>query len=202
MTPQLYLASRSPRRQELLQQIGVAYRLIDIEVDESPRAGESPSEYVLRVSQDKALAGQKLRQGGEYLPVLAADTCVVVAGAMLGKPRDRQEGLWMLQQLSGSTHQVYTAVALAAASLESRLSVSQVSFRPLSLSECEAYWASGEPADKAGAYGIQGLAAQFIRELRGSYSGVMGLPLYETAELLRQAGIELLSRYHPQAEAE
>ncbi len=202
MTPQLYLASRSPRRQELLQQIGVAYRLIDIEVDESPRAGESPREYVLRVSQDKALAGQKVRQGGEYLPVLAADTCVVVAGRMLGKPRDRQEGLWMLQQLSGSTHEVYTAVALAAASLESRLSVSQVSFRPLSLRECEAYWASGEPADKAGAYGIQGLAAQFIRELRGSYSGVMGLPLYETAELLRQAGIELLSRYHPQAEAE
>ena len=90
MTPQLYLASRSPRRQELLQQIGVAYRLIDIEVDESPRAGESPREYVLRVSQDKALAGQKVRQGGEYLPVLAADTCVVVAGRMLGKPRDRQ----------------------------------------------------------------------------------------------------------------
>jgi septum formation protein len=199
MMPQVYLASRSPRRRELLQQIGVAYRLIDIEVDETPCAGEIPAEYVLRVSQDKALAGQKCCREAECLPVLAADTCVVVDGRMLGKPADRQEGLWMLQQLSGRTHEVYTAVALAAAVLETRLSISQVSFRPLSARERAAYWASGEPRDKAGAYGIQGLAAQFICDLRGSYSGVMGLPLYETAELLQRGGIELLSLYDLQA---
>jgi septum formation protein len=111
---------------------------------------------------------------------------------MLGKPADREEGAWMLRQLSGATHRVYTAVALDDARLTTRLSVSKVSFRPLSQAEIMAYWNSGEPADKAGGYAIQGLAAQFIRELRGSYSGVMGLPLFETAELLRGAGIELL----------
>lgn len=197
MAPRVYLASRSPRRRELLQQIGIAYRLLDIEVDETPRSGESPDEYVLRVSQDKAVAGRKCCREAEYLPVLAADTCVVVDGRMLGKPRDRREGLWMLQQLSGRRHEVYTAVALAASDLQTRLSVSQVSFRPLTAREREAYWASGEPADKAGAYAIQGLAAQFINHLQGSYSGVMGLPLFETAELMRHAGIELFSQGDP-----
>ncbi len=192
MHPSVYLASRSPRRRELLAQIGVAYRLLDIEVDERLRQGESPSDYVLRVSQDKAVAGLEACQGTERLPVLAADTCVVVADRMLGKPADREEGLWMLRQLSGATHRVYTAVALDDGRLTTRLSVSEVSFRPLGEAEMVAYWASGEPADKAGGYAIQGLAAQFIRELRGSYSGVMGLPLFETAELLRGAGIELL----------
>ena len=190
----LYLASRSPRRRELLEQIGVTYRLLDIEVDERVREGESPSDYVLRVSQDKAVAGLKACRGGESLPVLAADTCVVVGGRMLGKPADREEGLWMLRQLSAATHQVYTAVALDDGSLTSRVSVSEVSFRALSEAEMAAYWDSGEPVDKAVGYAIQGLAAQFIRELRGSYSGVMGLPLFETAELLKGAGIELLSR--------
>ncbi len=192
MDPMIYLASHSPRRRELLEQIGVAYRLLDIEVDEGVREGESPSDYVLRVSQDKAVAGLEACRGAESLPVLAADTCVVVAGRMLGKPGDREEGLWMLGQLSGATHQVYTAVALDDGRLTTRLNVSEVSLRPLSEAEMAAYWASGEPADKAGGYAIQGLAAQFIRELRGSYSGVMGLPLYETAELLKGAGIELL----------
>lgn len=197
MAPRIYLASRSPRRRELLQQIGIAYRLLDIEVDETPRSGESPDEYVLRVSQDKAVAGRKCSRETECLPVLAADTCVVVDGRMLGKPRDRREGLWMLQQLSGRRHEVYTAVALAASDLQTRLSVSQVSFRSLTAREREAYWASGEPADKAGAYAIQGLAAQFISHLQGSYSGVMGLPLFETAELMRHAGIELFSQGDP-----
>ncbi|MEJ2453082.1 MAG: Maf family protein [Candidatus Thiodiazotropha sp.] len=192
MDPMVYLASRSPRRRELLEQIGVAYRLLDIEVDEGVREGESPSDYVLRVSQDKAMAGLETCREAESLPVLAADTCVVVAGRMLGKPSDREEGLWMLRQLSDATHRVYTAVALDDGRLTTRLSVSEVSLRPLSEAEMAAYWASGEPADKAGGYAIQGLAAQFIRELRGSYSGVMGLPLYETAELLKGAGIELL----------
>ena len=188
----IYLASRSPRRRELLHQLGVSHRLIDIEVDEQVRAGESPSDYVLRLSQDKAVAGLAARQGGESLPVLAADTCVVIDGQMLGKPADPQEGLSMLQRLSGATHRVYTAVALDDGRLATRLSVSEVSFRSLSEAEMAAYWATGEPADKAGGYAIQGLAAQFVRELRGSYSGVMGLPLFETAELLRDAGIELL----------
>jgi septum formation protein len=192
MQPLIYLASRSPRRRELLQQIGVEHRLLDIEVDERVREGESPSDYVLRVSQDKAVAGLEVCKGVESLPVLAADTCVVVADRMLGKPADRVEGLWMLRQLSGATHRVYTAVALDDGHLATRLSVSEVRFRPLSEDEMTAYWASGEPADKAGGYAIQGLAAQFISELRGSYSGVMGLPLFETAELLRGAGIELI----------
>ncbi len=189
----IYLASRSPRRRELLRQIGAPHRLLDIEVDERVVPGESPSEYVLRVSQDKARAGISSLAGCEMLPVLAADTCVVAEGRILGKPADREEGIRMLRLLSGGKHRVYTAVTLGNGGLASRLSVSEVSFRPLDEGEMAAYWASGEPQDKAGAYAIQGLAAQFINELRGSYSGVMGLPLYETAELLRQAGIELLS---------
>ncbi|MCU7813233.1 MAG: Maf family nucleotide pyrophosphatase [Candidatus Thiodiazotropha sp. (ex Notomyrtea botanica)] len=193
MAPLVYLASRSPRRRELLLQIGVPHKLLDIEVDESPRDGESPSDYVQRVSQDKAVAGLNARKAGEYLPVLAADTCVVIDGLMLGKPRDRDEGIWMLQQLSGRMHEVYTAVALDNGQLETRLSVSQVSFRPMTPVEIAKYWERGEPADKAGGYAIQGLAAMFINDLRGSYSGVMGLPLFETAELLSRAGIELLS---------
>jgi septum formation protein len=196
MRPLLYLASRSPRRRELLLQIGVSHDLLDIEVDEGVWAGESPSDYVLRLSQEKAMAGLAARRGVKNLPVLAADTTVVTAGSMLGKPTDREHGLWMLRQLSGATHRVYTAVALGNGhkeGLATRLSVSEVSFRPLSESEMAAYWASGEPADKAGGYAVQGLAAQFISELRGSYSGVMGLPLFETAELLRGAGIELLT---------
>ncbi|MCU7828891.1 MAG: Maf-like protein [Candidatus Thiodiazotropha sp. (ex Myrtea sp. 'scaly one' KF741663)] len=193
MEPLVYLASRSPRRRELLLQIGVPHKLLDIEVNETPRDGESPSDYVERVSQDKAVAGLNTRKAGEYLPVLAADTCVVIDGRMLGKPRDRDEGIWMLQQLSGRTHEVYTAVALDNGQLETRLSLSQVSFRPITPVEIVQYWERGEPADKAGGYAIQGLAAMFINDLRGSYSGVMGLPLFETAELLSRAGIELLS---------
>lgn len=192
MRPLIYLASRSPRRRELLRQIGVPHRSLDIEVDERVRAGESPSDYVLRVSQEKARAGLRASERGERLPVLAADTSVEAAGRMLGKPADREEALWMLRLLSGNTHRVYTAVALGDGRLKSRLSVSEVGFRPLEEAEIAAYWASGEPADKAGGYAIQGLAAQFISQLSGSYSGVMGLPLFETAELLRGAGIELL----------
>lgn len=192
MGPLIYLASRSPRRRELLTQLGVTYRLLDIEADETPGPGESPADYVLRVSRAKAKIGRKAVAGAQLLPVLAADTCVVVEGCMLGKPRDREEGLRMLQRLSGKRHHVYTAVALADGGLQSRLSLSRVTFRTLSRRECEAYWESGEPADKAGGYAIQGRAAQFISDLQGSYSGVMGLPLYETAELLRRGGIEWL----------
>lgn len=187
---QLYLASASPRRHELLQQIGLAYRPLDVNVDEVPRPEESPEIYVLRVALAKAKAGNALLSVSEPSWVLAADTSVVVDNRILGKPRDKKNGIAMLRCLSGAIHHVYTAVALVDKEREgSRLSVSAVSFRCLSAGECEEYWSSGEPADKAGGYAIQGRGAMFISRLEGSYSGVMGLPLFETAELLRDFGL-------------
>lgn len=180
----LYLASASPRRRELLDQIAVRYRTLAVNVDESRRAGEPPELYVLRLALDKARAGRARLAPDDYRPVLGADTAVVIDGDILGKPRDRDHALAMLARLSGTTHHVYTGVALAGQVEDSRLSVSTVRFRPLTLAECAAYWQTGEPADKAGAYAIQGRGAVFIARLEGSYSGVMGLPLYETAELL------------------
>ncbi|MCU7906710.1 MAG: Maf family nucleotide pyrophosphatase [Candidatus Thiodiazotropha sp. (ex Epidulcina cf. delphinae)] len=191
--PLIYLASRSPRRRELLRQIGVSHSPADIEVDECVHPAESPEAYVLRLAIEKVRAGLLLTNEMERLPVLAADTTVVIGGEILGKPRDREQGLSMLRRLSGHTHEVYTAVALGSRRIETRLSLSRVTFRPMSGTEIEAYWESGEPADKAGGYAIQGLGAQFVKELQGSYSGVMGLPLFETAELLRGEGIELMN---------
>ncbi|MEJ2612707.1 MAG: Maf family protein [Candidatus Thiodiazotropha sp.] len=188
--PQIYLASRSPRRRELLSQIGIDYQLVDIEVDERLQSGELPLNYVQRLAADKAQAGLDASIGGSYLPVLAADTSVVVKGEVFGKPENRDHGVWMLRQLSGNVHQVYSAVALCAEAIEIRVSISQVIFRAMSEVEIQAYWDTGEPVDKAGGYGIQGVGAQFVKRLEGSYSGVMGLPLFETAELLRHVGIE------------
>jgi septum formation protein len=189
----VYLASASPRRRELLRQIGVAYRLVPVEVDERPLRGESPSGYVARLALAKARAGvEETRARRQPHPVLGADTAVVVDGAILGKPRDREEGLTMLSRLSDREHRVLSAVALATATRDAvKIRESQVRFRELTRAECLAYWDSGEPLDKAGGYGIQGLAAAFVAELRGSYSGVIGLPLFETAELLREFGIPL-----------
>lgn len=183
----LHLASASPRRAELLRQIGVDFALLLPAIDESRRDDEAAELYVLRLALEKARAGVQMLPKGETGLVLGADTVVVCNGEVLGKPADRQEALSMLSRLSGQTHKVMTAIALVDDSGEehSRLSVSQVRFRALSETEIEAYWQSGEPADKAGAYAIQGLAAIFIEHLEGSYSGVMGLPLYETAELLQ-----------------
>ncbi|MEW8506943.1 MAG: Maf family protein [Candidatus Thiodiazotropha sp.] len=189
-TPVIYLASRSPRRRELLQQIGVTHALLDIDVDEAQRHDEDAAGYVQRLAREKAEAGVAVARGGEYLPVLAADTSVVIDGRLLGKPRDRADGLRMLRLLSGRTHQVYTAVALAWQGVAIELSLSEVSFRQLSDAEIAAYWATGEPADKAGSYAIQGVGARFVSMLHGSYSGVMGLPLFETAELLGRCGIQ------------
>lgn len=189
----VYLASLSPRRQELLQQIGVSYELLPVNVDETPADDESAEDYVQRLALAKARAGWSSLAGKKRLPVLGADTVVVANGALMGKPRDRQQANAMLQALSGSTHEVLTAVALAFERSLVRLNISRVTFRTLSLSECEAYWDTGEPADKAGAYAIQGLGAAFITHLEGSYSGVMGLPLFETAELLQESGIRLLN---------
>ena len=188
----VYLASASPRRRELLAQIGVRYTLISCDIPEIPLDGESPQNFVLRMAVEKAQAGKGIVGDTGQKPVLGADTAVVVDNEILGKPRDRQHALSMLQQLSGRRHEVISAVALITDKVETRISSSQVSFRSLAKSEIEAYWASGEPQDKAGAYGIQGKAAIFIDRLEGSYSAVMGLPLFETADLLQAAGIRLL----------
>ena len=186
----IYLASASPRRRELLEQIGVSYRVVRVEVDEDRQPGEQPELYVLRLALHKAKAGHVRLRADDVGPVLGADTSVVIDGEVLGKPADQAQGVAMLRRLSGATHHVYTGVALVDHDHQAtRLSVSTVSFRPLSLAECERYWRSGEPADKAGGYAIQGRGAVFISRLEGSYSGVMGLPLFETAELLREFGI-------------
>ena len=185
--PLLCLASQSPRRRDLLWQIGVPHKVTAARVDESLLPGESPDDYVERVALEKAMT---VRNGGERLPVLAADTAVVLDGTVYGKPVDRADALSMLGKLSGRAHQVLTAVAFATGrTVELRVSASTVRFRDLTLPEREAYWETGEPRDKAGAYAIQGLGAVFVESLSGSYSGVMGLPLAETAELLRTAGI-------------
>ena len=187
----VYLASRSPRRRELLQQIGLAFRVIDAAVDEAALKDEAPFDYVSRVAAAKADAGWQCSRDSGDAPVLAADTAVALETSILGKPRDRGEALYMLRRLSGRSHEVFTAVALRiAAGLYIRVSRSVVTFRSIDAAEAGAYWETGEPCDKAGAYAIQGRAAIFIADLRGSYSGVMGLPLFETAELLRAAAHE------------
>jgi septum formation protein len=185
--PSLCLASVSPRRRELLQQIGVHALVSAPDIDEAVLPGEGAADYVVRMATSKALA---IHQHGAKLPVLAADTIVVIDQLILGKPAGAAEGVAMLERLSGRAHEVLTAVALARAEgLSFRLSRSAVRFRALSRAECIAYWDSGEAHDKAGAYAVQGRGAVFIEHLSGSYSGVMGLPLYETAELLQSAGI-------------
>jgi septum formation protein len=187
--PLIFLASASPRRAQLLEQIGVAHRVRPIALDESRRAGEPPAEYVIRLARAKAEALWATLGAAERQPVLGADTTVAIDGDVLGKPADRNEGLEMLERLSGRIHQVFTAVALRHVDgCDHRLSVSEVTFRPLTAAEREAYWQTGEPADKAGGYAVQGLAAVFITRIAGSYSGIMGLPLAETAELLAEIG--------------
>jgi len=187
----IHLASQSPRRRELLAQIGIRHDVLEVEVDETPRGGEAPAEYVLRLALAKARAGHRLRPDR---PVLGADTAVVQDDRILGKPLDRQDAAAMLAQLSGREHRVLTAVALVGDREETRLSVSRVRFRPIDAAEAAAYWETGEPADKAGGYAVQGLGALFVESIGGSYSGVMGLPLFETGELLRRAGIAPLRR--------
>jgi len=193
----IYLASRSPRRRELLTQIGIRYHLLlfrerpdsGVEVSEEPLAGEAPDVYVERVARAKAEAGWKrmLQRNLPHAPVLAADTTVALDGRILGKPADRKEAATMLASLSGRSHEVLTAIAIQYVDrLESALSRSEVRFKELSAREIADYVATGEADDKAGAYAIQGAAARFVAELRGSYSGVMGLPLFETAQMLER----------------
>ncbi len=183
------LASASPRRRELLAQLGVGHTVVPADIDETRLPAEPPPDYVRRVTRAKAEAVWARAPG---VPVLAADTAVVLGAELYAKPADQTEGLRMLQALSGRTHQVLTAVAVRSVDgLASALSVSEVTFRALSEAECLRYWATGEPRGKAGGYAIQGLAATFITHLAGSYSGVMGLPLAETAALLAGARVRL-----------
>ncbi len=185
----IWLASASPRRSALLAQVGVAHRVRPVDVDESRRPGELPVDYVRRLAIAKAEVLWSRLGEEERVPVLGADTTVALDDEVLGKPRDREEALRMLRRLSARTHQVYTAVAVRHGNgCDCRVSASDVSMRTLREEEIVAYWESGEPADKAGAYGIQGLAAVFIERIAGSYSGIVGLPLFETGELLRMAG--------------
>jgi septum formation protein len=185
----VYLASGSPRRRELLAQIGVPFQVLEVAVDETTTSGEAPETYVARVARAKAAAGWGAERA-TAAPVLAADTAVVLDGEILLKPQDRPEGERMLLALSGRTHHVLTAVCLAMATgMDWRLTRSAVTFRTLDAREARAYWDTGEPHDKAGGYAIQGRAAVFVVGLNGSYSGVMGLPLYETSLLLESAGV-------------
>ena len=184
------LASASPRRRELLAQIAVPCVTQIASIDETPLPDEPPAAYVERLARDKARAGLLALGERDDAVVLGADTAVVLDGRILGKPADLNESRAMLQALSGRSHQVLTAVALVGGGREAvRVVSSEVSFRPISEAEIEAYWASGEPCDKAGSYGIQGLAAVFVSGLQGSYSAVVGLPLCETAELLGEFGM-------------
>ena len=193
----IYLASRSPRRRDLLKQIGVPFELLLLredlrrgaDVDETPLPEESPGVYVLRVAGAKAnmAVRQIALRGLPQKPVLAADTTVVFDGAVLGKPEDAEHATRILRALSGREHQVLTAVAVALRDrVETQISVSSVWFRELSDADIRRYCATGEPLDKAGAYGIQGRAGAFVTRIAGSYSGIMGLPLAETAELLER----------------
>lgn len=190
-----YLASGSPRRRELLTQIGVPFKVLKVSVDEAIEPGEAAEIYVARLARTKAASGWELSCAlqpgvGNAAPVLAADTAVVLDGRILVKPANRTDGERMLRELSDRTHEVLTAVALSTArGLQARLSRSEVTFRAITPAEMRDYWNTEEPHDKAGGYAIQGRAAVFIANLRGSYSGVMGLPLCETAELLEFEGV-------------
>ena len=196
--PPLYLASASPRRRELLAQIGLSCIQLPMDIDETVLPDEAPADYVLRLSAAKARAGwsRVAAEGLPARPLLAADTTVTVDGEILGKPADAFEARAMLQRLSGRSHEVLTAVAVChGVRVDSALSVSRVELLPLTAAMLDGYIASGEPFDKAGAYGIQGRAASFIAHLDGSYSGVMGLPLCETARLLAMHGLDILGSH-------
>lgn len=188
----VYLASRSPRRRELLHQLGLAHAVLAVAVDETPRPGEDPEQYVERLALAKARAGR--RAIGTAHPVLGADTAVVCDGRILGKPADAGDALAMLSLLSGREHRVLTGVALLGGREQTAVSETLVRFRGIEPAEAAAYWASGEPRGKAGAYAIQGRGALFVARINGSYSGVVGLPLFETATMLAREGVVVLAR--------
>ena len=190
MTAQIILASASPRRRELLDQIKVSYHVHAVDLDETPLPNEPPLAYVQRVAAEKsALCVAELKP---TLPVLAADTSVILGDIIMGKPKNQADALAMLTQLSGRTHQVVSALSLRGREHFQALSITEVTFRSLSETEILDYWLTGEPMDKAGSYAIQGLGGLFVQSIVGSFSGVVGLPLFETAQLLSKQGIELL----------
>ncbi len=190
-TPSLCLASSSPRRREILTALGLKFSVKAVDVDEQPLAGESSEQMVIRLAVAKATAAQR---AADTL-VLGADTAVVVDGTVLGKPQDQADAVAMLGRLSGRTHRVMTGVALLGPDgVETTLGAADVRFRDIRQDEALAYWHSGEPADKAGAYAIQGLGGVFVEAIEGSYSAVVGLPVFETAKLLLNAGIDVMAR--------
>lgn len=187
----LLLASSSPRREEILRALGLNFTAQPVDVDEQILAGESAEQMVLRLARAKAAAATAY----DADLVIGADTAVVLADQVLGKPRDEADAVTMLLRLSGKTHRVMTGVALRGPhGVQDALSCTSVKFRVISRDEAQAYWHSGEPADKAGAYAVQGLGGAFVERLEGSYSGVVGLPVYETVELLRAAGVRVINK--------
>lgn len=189
MGPQIILASASPRRRVLLDQIGVRYSVVIADIDETPLRNEPPDEYVMRMAADKSAV--IVDQNMLDLPILAADTAVVCNGLIMGKPKHRQDAREMLLQLSGNTHEVYSAISLRGKKHWQALNRTEVTFRQLADEEISCYWESGEPADKAGAYAIQGFGGAFVKSITGSFSAVMGLPLFEVAEVLLKQGIKI-----------
>jgi septum formation protein len=193
-TPVVILASASPRRQELLRQIGVSFQTVEPDVDETPGHNESADAFVLRLALEKARVGLRMVRERDLngAPVLGADTCIVFDGEILGKPDDREHGIAMLTRLAGRSHEVLTGVALVDDGREQQvISRSRVTFAHLSPDEIAAYWDTGEPGDKAGDYAVQGRAATFIERIEGSYSGIVGLPLFEVAHMLKNLGMQL-----------
>lgn len=196
MNIDIFLASASPRRKTLLERIGVRFEVITQVIDEQPNADEAPEVFAIRLALEKARTGCAARPAGAQAPVLGADTVVVVDDALMGKPKDQTEALSMLMTLSGRSHRVLTGVALVDAEKEStRLSISHVHFRPITAAEAARYWGTGEPLGKAGGYAVQGLGGVFVEQLEGSYTGVMGLPLFETHDLLAEFGIDYQSHW-------
>ena len=187
--PLIVLASASPRRRELLQQIGIDFRIVVADIEEEPLPDEKPGDFVSRMAREKAL--EVMRREGTEIPVLGADTAVILDGRILGKPVSRNDAINMLSSLSGKAHEVFSAVAVAVNETEfhQALSITRVTFSDLEPGWIESYCDTGDPMDKAGAYGVQGKAAEKISRIEGSFSGVMGLPLYETAQLLNQAKV-------------
>jgi len=188
MSVQIILASASPRRKELLDQIKVTYKIHPVDLDETPLSNETPLDYVQRLAAEKSAACRA--QLKTETPVLAADTAVILGCVIMGKPKDQADALAMLMLLSGKTHQVYSAISLRGREHSQAVSITEVTFRRLTEREILDYWRSGEPVDKAGSYAIQGIGGVFVESIKGSFSGVVGLPLFETAELLSQQGIE------------
>lgn len=198
MNQQIILASASPRRRELLDQIAVSYIVQPADIDETPKNAEGAEDYVVRIAAEKSAACQKISIS--ELPILAADTSVVIDGTILGKPEDERHAIEMLQLLSGKKHNVYSAVSFRSAARSGHnifhhqaLSITEVNFRKIQLKEIKAYWKTGEPQGKAGAYAIQGLGSVFVESIKGSFSGVVGLPLFETVELLSKQGVKVIT---------